>query len=161
MAATDLATEGQINALVSAIAAAVSNSLSVGDTLTSLDLDVLGGPVLRIELVGSDGSTPNALEFRYDGDLTAWHNEFGEIRGQPSATSRVAARWFGLASQTANILEIMDDRTNRNVIMAVESDGTVTAPNIGEMVVVYDDTTTPSTSGVPAGTLFVGYDADG
>lgn len=118
---------------------------------------------ITLTISNAGGSTPNVFEIFNGAELTSHFNEYGEVRGRPSSDSRVAARWFGHSlTQSANILEIMDRKaTPREVVMSVGPDGTITAPNVTNGVVTYDDSTTPVTAGAPAGTLFVGYDADG
>ncbi len=107
---------------------------------------------------GSDESAwPNRFSFWYKTDAgatprrTGSFNEFGEARFAPAKGNTVPLRAFTreLSSgpaHTVNVIEVMDDRTNRNILFGVGNLGeivsasgatfgaAVTAPNIGNKV---------------------------
>jgi hypothetical protein len=94
---------------------------------------------------GSDsGSWKNRLEFLFKpvggtAALTGYFNEYGELRVIPGKANTVPFRAFTKqfptdANHTANVLEVQDNRTDRNVLFSVDSTGKVAAPNIGAKV---------------------------
>jgi hypothetical protein len=83
--------------------------------------------------------------------LVAWHNEYGEIRVMPAKTNTIPFRLFAKnsptdAAHTVNMIEMVNDRTNRVVQFAVDSNGKVTAPNIGPKLVVSASAPTDTTA---------------
>lgn len=83
--------------------------------------------------------------------LVSWFNEYGELRIIPAKSNTIPLRLFVKNSptdpaHTVNMFEIVNDRTNRVVQFAVDSNGKVTAPNIGPLVVVSASPPTDTTA---------------
>jgi len=73
--------------------------------------------------------------------LTTYLNEYGELRVEPAKSSTVAARFFTKhaptdPAHTANVFEVMDDRTTRTVLASIDAAGNVTAPNLPKKITV-------------------------
>lgn len=114
----------------------------------------------RITNDGSATSTwPERLTFFYRDTMggtyyrTGYFNEYGEIRVAPGKPNTVAFRAFTreyttqpARNMSVPIIELMDDRTNRNQLFAVMPNGQVIAPNIGNKVTTSN--TAPSSPSV-------------
>jgi hypothetical protein len=92
-------------------------------------------------------------------DTFQW-NEYGEVRCISAKAATVGLRVFvkqfaTSVAHTANVFEVQDDRTNRNVLVAISSNGTLTARNVDRKVVTFPTGSEPSTVGQPDGTLWV------
>jgi len=84
--------------------------------------------------------------------VTSYFNEFGEFRVAPAQDASVPFRIFskvapGGAAHTGFLFEIQDNRTDRNTLMGINSDGSITAPNIGAKVITLN-----ASDSVPGGT---------
>jgi hypothetical protein len=111
-----------------------TNNISLSDPTNDIVENVL---------IVDDGSStsawPNRIQFKFQDSHstrnTSAFNEYGEFRGAPAKHNTVAARWFvndnpsytdGTARDaTVPIIELMDDRTNRNHLWGVYADGRV------------------------------------
>lgn len=121
---------------------------------------------------GASADWPNRLEFWFTpanpttggpAHRTAFFNEYGEIRCTPGRPNTVPFRIFTkeyssfpARNMTVPIIEVTDDRNNRNTLFAVYGDGKVEAPNIGNKIVTVP-TGTSGWSSQPDGTLWVEY----
>lgn len=75
--------------------------------------------------------------------LTAWENEFGEIRGISAKINTTFFRIFvkdapgdTAHSTTIPVFEVVTDRTNRVFLAGIMADGRVLGTNIGDKVVI-------------------------
>ncbi|MFT3871053.1 MAG: hypothetical protein QM714_02635 [Nocardioides sp.] len=131
----------------------------------SLDADT--DQITSLTIVDDGTATsgwPNRWEWLYKplagvAKLVQWVNEYGELRLIPAKSNTVALRIFGRTApadtaHTGPVFEIQDNRTDRNTVFAVDETGTVTAANIGAMVLVLGagDTVPADT---PAGTVIL------
>jgi hypothetical protein len=64
------------------------------------------------------------------GVITCWLNEHGNPRAQAAATNEAALRLYGRPGQSANILQVLDNRTDANVLFRVAADGSITTPGV-------------------------------
>lgn len=131
-------------------------------TVTGAAASVQFANVTINESVENEDTTnwPNRLTFSFrrmiggvlqGAVLTAWHNEYGEFRVMPAKSNTIPFRIFGKNSptdpaHTVNLIEVVNDRTNRVVQFAVDSTGKVTAPNIGPKLVVSASAPTDTTA---------------
>lgn len=125
----------------------------------------------RIQDDGSSTSSwPNRLVMSFDpvtGETinTFFLNEYGEIRCTPGKTNTVAFRAFSkqFNASTAHdpdepILEMMDDRTNRNSMWRVMPDGSMyTGVDVQRMVTWATGFEPPDLSVYPDGTIYGVY----
>lgn len=91
-------------------------------------------------------SWPNRVEFAYTPQggsrgLTTYLNEYGELRVEPAKATTVAARFFTKhaptdPTHTANVFEVMDDRTTRTVLASIDASGNLTAANLPKKITV-------------------------
>src|SRR5690606_475524 len=115
------------------------------------------------------GTWPERLVFRYRDTTggtyfrTGYFNEYGELRVAPAKHNTVALRLFQkeLSSQPARnmtvpLMDVMDNRDDRNVLFALMPDGTVQARNVQSKTVCVPEGTTGWES-QPDGTLWVEY----
>jgi hypothetical protein len=91
--------------------------------------------------------------------LTVWFNEFFEIRGVPAKTNTTVCRFYvrefptdPAHSSTVPVLEVADDRTNRNVMFGIMGNGDIVR-TIGGVLVVHKlvlvSTTDPGVANTP------------
>jgi hypothetical protein len=129
--------------------------------------------------INDDGSNtdlwPNRFEFRFQRyppgpgegtfplQTTTFFNEYGEIRIAPAKPSTVPLRLFQKEFQFnsdhnegVHLFEIMDNRSDRNILMGINNDGTIDAPNVQDKVVCVPSGTSGFAS-QPDGTLWVEY----
>lgn len=81
------------------------------------------------------GTWPNRLEMKFQPSgqsaaLTGYFNEYGEIRAVPAKNNTVALRAFGKqfpgdATHTGPVIELQDNRTDRNSMFSVDATGAV------------------------------------
>ena len=119
---------------------------------------------------------PNRMEFWWDPAdsvprLTSFFNEYGELRIIPAKGSTVPLRLFQRENNTSApthnagvaLFEIMDNRTDRNVLFqihndgSIDTDGVVTAGNVEDKVVCWPTGSEPSFASQPDGTLWIEY----
>lgn len=138
-------------------------------------ITIAGGDNDYVEIVtiDDDGTTTdtwvNRLEYYFNPNgasprHTTFLNEYGELRVAPAKENTVAARFFvkefpdnplAARSATVPVIEMMDDRTNRNSLWGVVGDGTTVVNNIR---MAYTLVLGPADSvpvGTPAGTVIV------
>jgi hypothetical protein len=116
----------------------------------------------KVEII-DDGSAstswPNRFEAAYTPvggtrGLTTYLNEYGELRIEPAKASTVAARFFTKhaptdAAHTANVWELMDDRTTRTVLAFIDALGNGVFTNLPrKMTVASTAPTSPQTNDV-------------
>ena len=92
----------------------------------------------------SSGVWINMIDFSWKNTngvvkYTSFFNEFGEFRCAPALTNSVALRIFGKVAPSdpahvGDVMQLMDDRETRTVLMSIDTDGTIFAPNIGVKV---------------------------
>lgn len=101
-----------------------------GDNVTTLTDPALTNGFMRINLdYASDGNTPDALAFYYNGARTGYHNEKGELRSRAAATNSVPFRVQQRSnSQTANLTEWT--QSDNTILSRVGADGRIYAPNL-------------------------------
>lgn len=121
-------------------------TLNDSDSQTLLSADLLDD--------GSDTSTwPDRVSFKFGSKLVAWLNEYFELRLRPAKANTVALRIFRkdvpadpARDMSVPLFEVLDDRTNRNRLMAVHSDGHVEAPgHVHTTVLAVGDPIPPGT----------------
>ncbi|MDH2424765.1 hypothetical protein [Sphaerisporangium sp. TRM90804] len=81
--------------------------------------------VLVAPAAGDTDSVTSAdlLQVLQGGQPVTWLNENGSVRGQAAKTTEAAARWYGRTGQTADIWQVLDNRTDANVLAAVKANG--------------------------------------
>lgn len=93
---------------------------------------------------------------------TFYLNEYGEIRVAPAKLNTTALRVFvkefpsnpsGTRDATAPVVELMDDRTNRNSLWALRGDGTMTRNGIPVSQVLVLSAAASVPAGTPANTV--------
>lgn len=52
-----------------------------------------------------------------------WLNENGSPRGRSAKATEAAVRWYGMSGQTADIWQVLDNRTSNTVLASVKPDG--------------------------------------
>jgi hypothetical protein len=140
------------------------------DNQINLGVNETMGNILVTDDGSADTAWPNRLMFRfkrlgaqYPETLTAFFNEYGELRCIPAQGSTVPFRIFTreTSAHTAHnagvpVLEVMDDRSSRTRKLAIHNDGTIESPSIGAKVVTVPAGTTGFAS-QPDGTLWIEY----
>lgn len=167
--AVDMATQAELDAVVASVVATYLAKKQNANVSLDADTEYVGSWTVVDD--GSDSATwMNRWEFWYDppgaevARRTSFFNEYGELRIAPAKGSTVALRLFQREVSTGpahnagvNIFEIMDNRTDRNIMMGIANDGTITAPNVKNKVVTWATGSEPSLAGVPDGTLWIEY----
>jgi hypothetical protein len=122
---------------------------AVGDP----DTWYLGEATVAEEIEAEDTSAwPDRLRFYFQRmiagvlqtkRLTVWFNEFFEIRGTGAKTNTTVCRFYvrefpadPAHSSTVPVLEVADDRTNRNVMFGIMGNGDIVR-TIGGVLVVH------------------------
>jgi hypothetical protein len=68
-------------------------------------------------------NSPDLFRIFNNGVKKTWWNENGSIRGEAAKIDEAAARWYGLSGQTADIWQVLNDRTNAVVLACVKPNG--------------------------------------
>lgn len=149
-----------------------ASRLQTGATIEVTGAD--GGTIIEQITITDDATAttgwPNRWEARFKDNAgatprrTMWVNEAGEIRGAPSKHNTTAARWFvvefesnvsGVRSTTIPIIEMMDNRDDRNSLWAIVSDGTTVINGLRMAYVLHLDAVEAVPAGTPIGTVIV------
>lgn len=86
---------------------------------------------LRIDISDEDNATsPNRLEFAFQGALTSYFNEYGEFRAMAARSNTTPMRSIAnSAGQTADLYQACDN--DRNPLGGFRANGAVYGPNVG------------------------------
>ncbi len=161
-----------------------SNYLPVKNGTSTLS-DPTNDKLARIEIMDDGSNTanwPDRMEFFFDpagvtpARRTSYFNEYGELRISPAKGSTVPLRLFQretISDPAHNagvaLFEIMDNRSDRNIIYQIHNDGSinttgggtfaggVTATNIKNKVVCWPTGSEPNFASQPDGTLWIEY----
>ncbi len=149
---------------------------NVGATVSIQAGETDGDGYLEKVTITNDGSDSgdwiNRVEFNYNDGVQATRlvhfiNEYGEWRGAPARHNTVGFRMFvkenpsrptESRSTTVPVMELMDDRTNRNSLWGVMGDGQQTRNGIRMADVLYLSGGASVPAGTPAGTVIVRTD---
>lgn len=176
-AETTAGTDAERAVTPAGLAAALLVALATLRERTNEAITINGGDangkleVVTIQDDNTDTNTwVNRVEFKFaefTGGLirnTFYLNEYGEIRVSPAKHNTTAFRAFvkefannptTARSATTPVLEMMDNRTDRNSIWAVIGDGTTVIKGINMAYVLVLSAAASVPAGTPAGTVIV------
>ncbi len=109
----------------------VSGPMTIQDLLTLARLSMTSpdDDTVLITLVAPAANTTDPvasedlMKVMQGGVEIFWLNENGSPRGRSAKTTEAAVRWYGMSGQSADIWQVLDNRTNNTVLASVKPDG--------------------------------------